>query len=196
MRSLVLVAGPSGSGKSRLSRTAGERVAKISLDDFYRDHDYPGMPQSFGITDWDHVGSWDCELALRTLRTLLDLGRATVPVYDISRSRRVGERSVDARAARVIIAEGIFATQTCLAARRADVGVEAIWLDRPRINNFARRLTRDLKESRKPPAILVRRGLALYRDEPGLKKDALAAGFTPMGMQAAQQRLRRMLQTT
>lgn len=189
VRSLVLVAGPSGSGKSRLINSAGDRVARVSLDDFYRDHDYPSMPQSYGITDWDHVDSWDSELALHTLRKLVEFGTATVPVYDISQSRRVGERTIDARSARLIVAEGIFATQTCKAAREAGLAVEAIWLDRPRINNFTRRLTRDLKESRKPPAILLRRGIALYRNEVGLKKTALTAGFSPMGMRQAQRHI-------
>jgi uridine kinase len=37
-----------------------------------------------------------------------------------------------------------------------------------RVVTFARRLLRDLSERRKPPWTLVRRGLALMRDEPAV----------------------------
>ena len=47
---------------------------------------------------------------------------------------------------------------------------------------FWLRLRRDLPKKRKPPLILLRRGLALWRAQPALKRKALAAGFTPMSM--------------
>lgn len=185
-RILLLVAGPSGSGKSRLCRLGGNaEVSSISLDDFYHDHDFPGLPRTLGIVDWDDVASFDLDAAVSTLSRLLAQGEAEVPVYDISTSRRTGMRHVAIGESRALVAEGIFAIQTLAAARAAGLRVEAIWLDRPRANNFVRRLVRDLKERRKPPAILVRRGAALFRAEPGLRTTALAAGFQPMGMRAA-----------
>lgn len=183
-RKLLLVAGPSGSGKSRLTRMAG--AASISLDEFYRDHDFPDMPKSpFGITDWDQVGSWDLEHAVHTLRLLLDEGRAEVPMYDISISERIGTRVVECEDAKLIVAEGIFAPDTYRAVLERGIPARAIWLDRPRAANFSRRLLRDLKERRKPPGVLFRRGLALYRDEPAKREAALAAGFTPMSIRKA-----------
>jgi uridine kinase len=183
-RSLLLVAGPSGSGKSRLARLGN--VASVSLDEFYHDHDHPGLPRSpLGITDWDHVDSWDLPRALRTLGTLLADGVAEVPVYDISTSARIGSRIVDCRDAAVLMAEGVFAPQMYRAAQEGGLPARAIWLDRPRPANFARRLARDLKERRKPPVVLLRRGMALYRDEPRLRAAALTAGFEPVPMRRA-----------
>lgn len=69
--------------------------------------------------------------------------------------------------------------------------VVAIWLDRPRWFNFARRLQRDLRQRRKAPGVLVRRGLALARHEPELRRSALARGFTPYSMQDAAAAIRR-----
>lgn len=189
MKTLLFVAGPSGSGKSRLARMAGTGVATMSLDDFYRDHDYPGMPQTLGITDWDDPASWNLELALGTLRTLVRAGVADLPSYDLSLSRRTGMHQLDASDSSVIVAEGIFAPETYIAAGEAGLACEAIWLDRPRVGNFSRRLARDLREKRKSPSILVRRGLALYRKEPDLRRSALAAGFRPMSMRQAARRL-------
>lgn len=190
-----MVAGASGSGKSRLGQMAGGNVAQLSLDDFYRDLDHPGMPQTLGITDWDDAASWDLDGAVAALTALVHDGRAQLPVYDISSSRRVGTRHVDVHDKWVIVAEGIFAPETFQAVQRADLPASAIWLDRRRSGNFARRLARDLKEHRKPPSILLRRGVALYRSEPALRAAALRAGFRPMGMDGALRHLRELAST-
>ncbi|MDO5676247.1 MAG: uridine kinase, partial [Propionibacteriaceae bacterium] len=187
-RTLVLIAGPSGSGKSRVTRLAadGRHVVALSLDDFYRDVDHPGLPMTpMGIPDWDDVACWDLEHAVATLKKLLDEGRAEMPVYDISTSRRTGTRTLELGTAEFVLAEGIFAIQTLAAARAAGMKVEAMWLDRKRSANFVRRLRRDLKEHRKPPRVLLRRGVALFRDEPGLRRTAMEAGFTCMTMKQA-----------
>lgn len=193
-RRLVLIAGPSGSGKSRLTGEAtrsGTAVA-ISLDDFYRDADFPGMPMTpMGIPDWDRVECWDRGLALATIARLLRDGEAELPVYDISQSRRVGSRHVSLGDAQVLIAEGIFAIDMLAAAREAGIDVRALWLDRPRTTNFARRLTRDLREHRKPAGVLLHRGAALFRAEPSMRNKALAAGFTPASMRSCLRQLSR-----
>ena len=193
-RTLVLIAGPSGSGKSRITSLCadGGRTVALSLDDFYRDVDYPDLPMTpMGIPDWDDVACWDLEYAVETLRVLLTEGRAELPVYDISQSRRVGTRTLDIAQAEVVLAEGIFAIQAFAAARAAGLPVTALWLDRRRAANFVRRLSRDLKEHRKPPLVLLRRGVALYRAEPGLRRQALEAGFTGMSMKKALASVRR-----
>lgn len=191
----MLVAGPSGSGKSRLGRVGvdGDDASFVSLDEFYHDHDHPGLPRTLGIVDWDDVATFDVDGAVAALTALLTDGVAEVPLYDISQSRRTGVRRLDVSGARLLVAEGIFATQLLPAARAAGLRVEAIWLDRGRSANFVRRLSRDLRERRKPPVVLLRRGLALYRSEPALRRTALEAGFTPMGMRPALARLADLL---
>jgi len=88
---VVVLAGPSGSGKSRLSTrlhaTHGWPIFR--LDDFYRDQDDPSMPRSegLGIIDWDHPDSWDADRAVASLCELVDTGRTDTPDYDIARSR-------------------------------------------------------------------------------------------------------------
>lgn len=190
-RSLLLVAGPSGSGKSRLARLS--EVAAVSLDEFYHNHDHPNLPVSpVGITDWDDPRSWDLDLAIATLKSLLLKGTADIPRYSISLSQRIGMRRLDCADSRVIVAEGIFAPQTFLAAREAGIPAQAIWLDRSRAANFARRLSRDLREHRKSPRVLVRRGFSLYRAEPMQRSTALEAGFQPVSMRSALTLLRRL----
>lgn len=188
MTRVVLLAGPSGSGKSRLVREAG--ALALRLDDFYLDADHPGLPRTLGIVDWDDPATWGADAAVAALGHLVAEGRATVPVYDIGRSRRVDEREVVLGDHRVVIAEGIFAVELLAPARRAGLAVEAVYLDRNRWLVAALRLTRDLRQRRKPPVVLVRRGAALWRDQPALRARAAAAGFRPLSMRAAIDELR------
>lgn len=179
---VVVLAGPSGSGKSRLAGrlhdTHGWPI--VRLDDFYRDHDDPAAPreESLGIVDWDHVDSWKADDALDALGTLVDTGSVDLPVYDISTSRAIGAQTLTARAEDLILAEGIFAAE--IIGRLRDQGLlHSAWCihHRPAVT-FARRLARDLKERRKPPMILVRRGLGLMREEPDVVARQTALGAT------------------
>ena len=193
---IILVAGPSGSGKSRLSAQTG--VPQLRLDDFYHDHDHPGLPRTtlpggVEIIDWDDVASWDAQAAVSALAELARTGRTNVPDYDISTSSTLGHNEFVLPAnTSALICEGIFAVDLARPCREAGLRVESIWLDRPRWFNFARRLQRDLRQRRKSPGVLVRRGLALVQAEPAMRRVALGRGFTPLGMRAAAAKVRHL----
>ena len=179
-RRVVVLAGPSGSGKSRLAERlhAARGWPVFRLDDFYRDEDDPSMPRQaeLGIIDWDHPDSWDADRALAALRELLETGRTELPVYDISRSRAVGAHEVTARGDDLVLAEGIFAAEV-VARLDAEGMLHSAWCvhHRPAVT-FVRRLLRDLRERRKAPPVLVRRGWGLMRDEPGIVARQTALG--------------------
>lgn len=185
---LILVAGPSGSGKSRLTRQSG--LTQLRLDDFYLDQDHPDLPRAHGIVDWDDPRSWDCDAAVRAITALLDEGSVEVPEYNISLSRAVGRHLVALNGSRAVVCEGVFAPELLAPARAAGLEVLPIWLDRSPLANFSRRLRRDLKQHRKSPPVLVRRGLSLLGQERGLRRAALGRGFEPYSMDAALDRLR------
>ncbi len=181
---LVLIAGASGSGKSRLAHLAG--CPSLRLDDFYFDADHPDLPRSpLGIVDWDDPRCWAADAAVAALKELLASGRIVAPAYSIPESRRVGSHEVRLDGASCLTAEGIFAIEFLATCRAAGLAADAVYLDRPGFVVFWLRLRRDLARKRKPPRILFRRGLALWRAQPALKRKALAAGFTPMSMRAA-----------
>jgi uridine kinase len=169
---VVVLAGPSGAGKSRLAARlhAAYGWPVVRLDDFYRDGDDPELPtRDLGgttIVDWDDPGSWDAAAAVRALEDLVASGTTDVPVYDIARSAAAGTARISAPPDSLVVAEGIFAAE--IIGALADAGIlHSAWCVRhPRWVTFWRRLVRDLAERRKPPLVLLRRGLALTHAEP------------------------------
>lgn len=184
---VVILAGPSGSGKSHLAARLGWTV--LRLDDFYRDADEPDMPRSsLGIVDWDDVESWNAVAAVTAIKELCEDGVTEVPVYDIAASARTGSHTLTLTGDR-FIAEGLFAPAIVDACRSAGMLDAAICLRRNRMITFALRLARDLREGRKPPWVLVRRGWRLMKDEPRIIADAVAHGCVPMTPSQARKHL-------
>lgn len=180
---VVVLAGPSGAGKSRLAERLHHAHGWpiVRLDDFYRDLDDtndPPMPRQvgLGIIDWDHPDSWNCAAAVEALVELVDTGSTQTPVYDLSLSRAVGSTTVTAAADDLVLAEGIFAAETVADLRSAGV-LHSAWCihHRPSVT-FVRRLARDLRERRKSPSVLVRRGWTLMRAEPEVVERQVALG--------------------
>jgi uridine kinase len=186
---VVLLAGPSGSGKSHLAEASGLPV--LTLDDFYRDGDDPDLPREpdLGIVDWDDPRAWDAERAVATLETICRTGCADVPVYDIAADRATTTRRFCVDGATAFIAEGLFAAEIVGACRDRGILAEAIVLHRAPWKNFARRLVRDLVERRKPPLTLLRRGRLLMAAEAEVVRRQVALGCRPYDAR----RLRRVL---
>ena len=176
---VVVLAGPSGAGKSRLAERLGLPV--LRLDDFYKDGDDPSLPRitsgaNAGIVDWDHPDSWSHDDALRAIEELCRTGRTEVPIYEISLNGRSGSRPVDLAGHSRFVAEGIFAPEIVAESRRAGLLAAAYCITQHPLLTFWRRLTRDLREHRKPPVVLLRRGLDLMRAQRQVVAHAVELG--------------------
>ncbi|MEV0397621.1 uridine kinase family protein [Polymorphospora rubra] len=174
---VVLLAGPSGSGKSYIARRTGLPV--LCLDEFYKEGDDPTLPRTNGAIDWESPDAWDASAAVQTIAQLVRDGKAEVPVYAIGADRRVATRILDLAGSPLFIAEGIFAAEIVSECQRAGLLAGAYALRRPRGATFLRRLVRDLAERRKPPGLLLRRGLALLRAEPRVLRRQTSLGCRP-----------------
>jgi uridine kinase len=176
---VIVLAGPSGAGKSRLAERLGMPI--LRLDDFYKSAGDAGMPvitegANAGIVDWDHPDSWLRDEALDAIRTLCAEGRARVPVYEIARDGRYGEQLLDLDGHRRFVAEGIFAQEVVPQCEREGLLEAAYCVTQHPLVTFWRRLTRDLRERRKPPLVLLRRGWSLLRSQREVVRHAVSLG--------------------
>lgn len=194
---VVVLAGPSGVGKSRLARRSGLPV--LRLDDYYRDGDDAGLPRiaegaNAGLVDWDDPRSWQCDEAVRAICELAATGRTVAPVYDISRNGPSGIHEVDLAGSPLFVAEGIFAQEVVAQCRAHGVLAAAYCLRQQPLVTFWRRLTRDLREHRKPPLVLVRRGWALMRAQRRVIAGAAAHGCEVVSVAEAEAGIRRLVE--
>ncbi|MFJ3900657.1 uridine kinase [Streptomyces sp. NPDC090025] len=186
---VVLLAGPSGSGKSSLAARSGLPV--LRLDDFYKEADDPTLPLVEGSEDidWDSPRSWDADAALAAIGELCRTGRTDVPVYDISISARVDHETLDIERTPLFVAEGIFAADIVDRCRELGVLADALCLRGRPSTTFRRRLLRDLKEGRKSVTFLLRRGWRLMRAERSIVARQAALGAHPCARDEALGRL-------
>ncbi len=185
---VIVLAGPSGSGKSHLAERL--KLPILRLDDFYRDGSDPALPRitsgaNAGLVDWDDPGSWLCDEAVDALAALCRAGTVETPVYSISANGRTGTQTLSLSDSSLLVAEGIFAHHVVAPLRSAGLLAAAYCLRQHPTVTFWRRLTRDLREHRKPPLMLVRRGVALMRDQRRIVAEAVAAGCTAVSADEA-----------
>jgi uridine kinase len=193
---VIVLAGPSGAGKSRLAERLGLPV--LRLDDFYKDGSDPSLPRitdgaNAGIVDWDDPGSWLPLDAVATIEELCATGQAEVPVYDIAHDGRCGSHTLDLDGSGLFLAEGIFAQDIVAACRERGLLAGAYCVRQHPMITFWRRLTRDLREHRKPPLVLVRRGLALMQDQRRVVDNAVSLGCQPATPEEALASIRSLL---
>ncbi|WP_078905468.1 MULTISPECIES: uridine kinase family protein [Streptomyces] len=186
---VVLLAGPSGSGKSSLAAVTGLPV--LRLDDFYKEADDPTLPLVDGSADidWDSPRSWDADAAVAAIVELCRTGRTDVPVYDLSTSSRVGRERLDIERTPLFVAEGIFAAEIVSRCRELDVLADALCLRGRPSTTFRRRLARDLREGRKSVPFLLRRGWRLMRAERAIVARQASLGAHPCAKPEALGRL-------
>ncbi|MEU2777267.1 uridine kinase [Streptomyces sp. NPDC007162] len=186
---VVLLCGPSGSGKSLVAARSGLPV--LRLDDFYKEGDDPTLPLVAGSSDidWDHPESWDAEVAVEAIGRLCATGSAGVPVYDISLSARTGEETLHIGRTPLFIAEGIFAAEIVERCRELGLLADALCLSRGPVKTFRRRFLRDLREGRKSVPFLLRRGWRLMRAERTIVARQVSLGAHPCDRDEALSRM-------
>jgi len=188
---VVLLAGPSGSGKSYIARRT--ELPVLCLDDFYKNGHDPTLPRAHGIVDWDSPESWDGTAAVNAIVELAHVGASKIPIYDIAHSRRSDDRLFRLDGSPIFMAEGIFAAEIVERCREAGVLADALAVQRPPAVTFVRRLVRDLREHRKPPLVLVTRGIRLWQHDHDILRRQVTLGCEPMTARSIWSRVRELV---
>lgn len=113
--------------------------------------------------------------AIAALEELLDTGTTRVPTYDIAASRAIGHSQATAAATDLVLAEGIFAAEIvpALVERGRLAGCRHTY----RLDPQRRAALRPRPAGvRKPPSVLLRRGIELWRREPRIVSRAASLG--------------------
>lgn len=114
-RVLVMLAGPSSSGKTTTANLLAEGVRKsgrgatvISLDDFYLGSEVRYTFED-GTVDYETVKALDLPCINDTMHSLLDKGEGMIPRFSFKTGSREGYTPVKVRENEVIILEGLHA---------------------------------------------------------------------------------------
>ena len=141
---VIVLAGPSGSGKSRLAGRLG--LPELRLDDFYKEGDDPTLPHVYARR-WRAASSTGTPLrrgtpraAVAAVEELCRTGRTDAPVYDIAASAATGRPSVDLAGSAYFVAEGIFAQEIVTECLRRGLVADAVCVTQHPARTFLRRL--------------------------------------------------------
>jgi uridine kinase len=140
---LIAIVGGSGSGKSwlaeKLQAALGGRVARFSLDDFYRDRSYLSLERRARV-NYDHPRAIDWTTFEAVLHACLAGQSARLPCYDFKTHRRLGRvKLLKPRA--IILVDGLWLLRRPALRRLFAL---RIFLDCAARTRLRRRLARDL----------------------------------------------------
>ena len=146
MSKIILIGGGSASGKTYvlnkvLEQIPEERIAHISLDDFYKDFSDLPMEERAKI-NFDHPKSFDWPLINKLIKELRDGHTIEIPKYDFTTHSRSKKTEI-VEPKDLIIIEGIMALVNKDLRALGDLKV---YINASRERRLVRRIERDQKE--------------------------------------------------
>ena len=143
MNKVVLIGGGSASGKSYvlkkvMERIPEEKIARISLDDYYKD--FSNLPfEERAKINFDHPKSFDWKLMVDQIRKLKNGEAIEKPIYDFTIHGRSGKTEV-IEPKELILVEGIMALVNKDLRALGDLKV---YINASRERRLVRRIERD-----------------------------------------------------
>ncbi len=114
-RGLLMLAGPSSSGKTTTARLLKEKITQrgrsatvVSLDDFYLVQENPYTFED-GTVDFERVEALDVPLISKCLHELIDKGESQLPEFCFKQKNRSGFKKVSVSEDEIVIVEGLHA---------------------------------------------------------------------------------------
>lgn len=133
-RVLVMLAGPSSSGKTTTARLLAERLSLagrstvvVSLDDFYLVQDKPRTFED-GTVDYETVEALDIALVSECLHRLINEGESIMPRFCFKSKRRSHSERVTVGAEGVVIVEGLHAINPAITEPLSDENMKKYYV--------------------------------------------------------------------
>ena len=146
MNKVILIGGGSASGKSYvlrkvLEKIPEEKVAHISLDDYYKD--FRDLPfEERAKINYDHPKAFDWKLMNSQLKALKNGETIDKPIYDFTTHSR-SEKTEIVEPKELILIEGIMALVN---KELRSIGDLSVFISASRERRLVRRIERDMKE--------------------------------------------------
>ena len=146
MNKIILIGGGSASGKTYvlhkvLEKLPEDKVAHISLDDYYKDFSVLPFEERAKI-NFDHPKSFDWKLMVEQIKDLKNGKTIEKPIYDFTIHGRKKETEI-VEPKEIIIVEGIMALVNKDLRALGDLSV---FINASRERRLVRRIDRDMKE--------------------------------------------------
>ncbi len=146
MSKIILIGGGSASGKTYvlnkvLEQIPEDKIAHISLDDYYKDFSHLPMEERSKI-NWDHPKSFDWPLINKQLSELKEGKTIEIPKYDFTTHSRSNKTEI-VEPKELIIIEGIMALVN---KDLRSLGDLKVYINASRERRLVRRIERDQRE--------------------------------------------------
>ncbi len=142
---VVEIAGGSASGKSsavagKIATALGDKVIKLSMDDYYLGQSYINRKKDEGIKiNWDQPEAIDIKSLERDISLLKEGKPISKPVYDFKSGETVSHENIDPAGKKVILLEGLFSLYNGL----SGIGNLKVFIDVALHDRIIRRIIRD-----------------------------------------------------
>ena len=146
MSKVILLGGGSASGKTHvlrkvLEKLPSDKVACISIDDYYKDFSVLSMEERVKV-NYDHPKAFDWKLMNEQLKALKNGETIEKPIYDFTIHGR-SDKTEKVEPKELIIIEGIMALVN---KELRDLGDLKVYINASRERRLVRRIERDQKE--------------------------------------------------
>ena len=155
---ILLITGPTGSGKSTISKTISAELGLsiLSLDNYFRDEEEMELVlPDFNIRQWDAPDCYHWDILVKNLQSIFRDKISSIPIFSHECSKRSGWSSLSLQKTPLIV-EGLYAMHPEILAVINTMRIKylSVFLNIPEETRWERKYKRDVLERNEDPTTL------------------------------------------